>query len=135
MEMKLYKCDTCGNIITKLMDSEVVPNCCNSPMTELIPESTDGALETHIPVYKKNRNVICISIGEEDHPMTEMHHIEFVILETNKGFYLHYLYNNCGTNCFPRSCFCLNAGEEPVSVIAYCNIHGLYLNKYNDLLA
>lgn len=132
--MTVYKCDTCGNIITKIIDSKVVPSCCGSPMTKLTPESTDGALERHVPVYKRDKNMIFVSIGEEPHPMTDQHHIEFVILETTKGFHLHYLYKGNRVSYNPNTSFCLSAGEEPLAILGYCNIHGLYLKECSDLM-
>ena len=47
--MKFYKCNTCGNIITKLNDSGVPVVCCGEKMEELVPGATDGAFEKHVP--------------------------------------------------------------------------------------
>ena len=35
--MKFYKCNTCGNVITKLVDSGVPVVCCGEKMQELVP--------------------------------------------------------------------------------------------------
>lgn len=125
--LKLFKCNTCGNIVVKIIDSGVTPSCCGKNMTELIPESTDGALEKHVPVFERKGNVICITVGKEEHPMTDMHHIEFIILETNKGFYIHRIHKEGCEVCLPKACFYMVAGEEPVAVYEYCNLHGLYV--------
>lgn len=49
MEMKFYRCSVCGQIvgIVKKTDSPLV--CCGKPMEELIPCSTDGSYEKHVP--------------------------------------------------------------------------------------
>ena len=49
MTVKFYKCETCGNIITKLKDSSVNVVCCGNPMKELIPGEVDAAVEKHVP--------------------------------------------------------------------------------------
>ena len=49
MTVKFYKCETCGNIITKLKDSSVNVVCCGDPMKELIPGEVDAAVEKHVP--------------------------------------------------------------------------------------
>ena len=50
MEMKLYRCAHCGNIVFKVVDKGVPVVCCGEPMQELVPNTTDGALEKHVPV-------------------------------------------------------------------------------------
>ena len=35
--MKFYRCETCGNIITKVNDGKVPVVCCGTPMKELVP--------------------------------------------------------------------------------------------------
>lgn len=129
MKIKLYKCNTCGNVIVKIIDSDMTPSCCGKQMSELRPEMTDGALEKHVPVAEKKGNVVCVRVGEEPHPMTDMHHIEFIILHTNKGFHVHYTYQSECDVCEPKACFYLVAGEEPLEVLEYCNLHGLYSSK------
>lgn len=52
--MKLYKCTHCGNIIAMWHDSGVPVMCCGEKMVELIPNTTDGAQEKHVPVIEVN---------------------------------------------------------------------------------
>ena len=48
--MKLYKCEICGNIIEKVIDKGVPVMCCGKPMVELTANTSDGALEKHVPL-------------------------------------------------------------------------------------
>ena len=48
MEFKLYRCAHCGNIIFKVVDKGVPVMCCGQKMEELVPNTTDGALENFI---------------------------------------------------------------------------------------
>lgn len=129
MSLKFYKCNTCGNIIVKIVDQDTTPSCCGKIMTELRPGMTDGALEKHVPSVGRNRNIVCVTVGSVEHPMEDMHHIEFIVLETTKGFTVKYTYYEGCNNCAPRACFNLGEGEEPVAVYEYCNLHGLYVKE------
>lgn len=127
--MILYKCDICGKIITEVEGTNPTPSCCGSQMNLLVPGTTDGALEKHVPVYEKKGSVLCVTVGEVEHPMTVEHHVEFIILETNKGFYIRYPFRADSTEHTPKTCFYLAGDEEVISVQEYCNIHGLYVRK------
>ena len=45
MEQKFYICKHCGNIIAKVKDTGVPVICCGEPMSEIIPGTTDAAVE------------------------------------------------------------------------------------------
>ena len=48
MEQKFYICKHCGNIIAKVKDTGVPVICCGEPMSEIIPGTTDAAVEKHV---------------------------------------------------------------------------------------
>ena len=50
--MKFYKCAHCGQIIAIVKKTGVPVICCGEPMTEMIPGTSDGAVEKHVPVYE-----------------------------------------------------------------------------------
>ena len=52
MEMKFYRCEHCGNIIAMVKDKGVPVMCCGQKMTEIVPGTTDAAVEKHVPVYE-----------------------------------------------------------------------------------
>ena len=51
MEQKFYICKHCGNIIAKVKDVGVPVVCCGEPMSEIVPGTTDAAVEKHVPVW------------------------------------------------------------------------------------
>ena len=120
--VKFFKCKHCGNVIIKLHDSKVPVMCCGEKMVELIPNTTDASGEKHVPVVEVNGNKVKVTIGEVIHPMTESHLIEFVVLETNKGIYVHHFKHTDQ----PVTEFVVADGEEVVKVYEYCNLHGLW---------
>lgn len=120
--MKVYECKKCGNIIIFLEDSGVTPMCCGDMMTEIIPSTTDGAMEKHVPIYNRKANEVTVMVGELAHPMLDEHYIKWIVLETDKGIYIHYL--KPGQE--PMSKFCLCENEKILNVYEYCNIHSLW---------
>ncbi|MBD5560479.1 MAG: desulfoferrodoxin FeS4 iron-binding domain-containing protein [Clostridia bacterium] len=121
-ELKFYRCDHCGNIITKVHDGGVDVVCCGEPMKELVAGSTDGAAEKHVPQYEVKDGIVTVNVGSVDHPMEDKHYIEWVALETNQGTQIKYL--EPGEK--PHVEFALAPGEDVVNVYEYCNIHGLW---------
>ena len=73
--MKLYKCEICGNIIEKVIDKGVPVMCCGKPMVELTANTSDGALEKHVPQAAYADGVLKVSVGSVAHPMLEEHSI------------------------------------------------------------
>lgn len=111
METKFYFCPICGNLILKVNDSGVTPHCCGQAMTELIPNTSDGAGEKHVPVIKMvDDKTLRVEIGAQPHPMTAAHHIEFICVETPAGIQLRRL----------------DQDKPAVAAYAYCNLHGLW---------
>ncbi|MTL82835.1 desulfoferrodoxin, partial [Turicibacter sanguinis] len=47
--MKFYICPTCGNVIELIEDHKVPVMCCGKKMEELVPNSTEAAVEKHMP--------------------------------------------------------------------------------------
>ena len=119
--MKFYKCKKCGQTVAVIRGSACSPFCCGQEMTELIPGTTDAAVEKHVPVFKVNDGVVEVCVGSVEHPMTEEHLIEWIAIETTAGFQLKKL--SAGVE--PKTCFAL-CSEELVAVYAYCNLHGLW---------
>lgn len=120
--IKFYKCNVCGNIITKIYDSNITPHCCNRPMTELIPSLHEAENnEHHLPcVSRIDCSTIKVVVGRAPHPMTHEHHITFIALETKSGFQIKHLHPYCQ----PEAIFFTT--DTPVAVYSYCNIHGLW---------
>ncbi len=120
--MKLFKCAHCGKIVA-VLDKENIPTiCCGEPMKEIVANTIEAAHEKHIPVYRVEGNIVHVEVGSTLHPMLEAHFIEFIILETNKGRQRKVL--KAGDE--PKADFALLSGEKVVSVLAYCNLHGLW---------
>ena len=69
MEQKFYICKHCGNIIAKVKDVGVPVVCCGEPMSEIVPGTTDAAVEKHVPVWTVENGIVHVKVGSVEHPM------------------------------------------------------------------
>ncbi|MBQ6693055.1 MAG: desulfoferrodoxin, partial [Clostridia bacterium] len=63
IKTKFYICSHCGNIITKIHDSKVPVVCCGEKMEELVPNTTDAAVEKHVPVVSVEGSKVTVTVG------------------------------------------------------------------------
>lgn len=123
MATKFYKCNHCGNVIIKTVDSGVPVVCCGEKMVELVPNTVDASQEKHVPVVTRVDDCrIKVEVGSVPHPMTEEHHIAFIYVETENGGVQISLKDN------PEAVFC-TCNDKPLAVYEYCNLHGLWKTK------
>ena len=120
--MKFYKCEICGKIVAMVKESPVDTMCCGQAMRELVPGTTDGATEKHVPVYTLEGNTVKVKVGSVEHPMTDAHHIEWIAIETENGNQRKEL--KPGDK--PEATFALVPRDKVKSVYEYCNLHGLW---------
>lgn len=119
--MKILRCNHCGNTTYVLHDSYVPMICCGEEMYELIANTTEAALEKHLPAVTMNEGKIEVVVGSVEHPMTDAHYIEWILLETDKGVQIRHLTPADA----PKAVFEIGEGK-PLAVYEYCNLHGLW---------
>ena len=122
---KFYICKHCGNIVGMIRDSGVVPVCCGEPMSELKANSTDAALEKHVPDVRVEGDKVYVQVGSTPHPMKEEHYIQWVYLKTEQGGQRKCLVPNGE----PKAVFSLADGDRAVAVYEFCNLHGLWVKE------
>lgn len=120
-ENRFYICEHCGNLIGMIHDAGVPMMCCGQKMTELIPGTVDASKEKHIPVVSVKNNTVEVTVGSVNHPMVEEHNIAWVYLQTDRGGQRKCL--KVGSEPVVTFALC---DEKPISVYAYCNLHGLW---------
>ena len=122
--MRLYKCNDTGLMFEDINNTD---NCLELSFCAIKgytpKEHEEGLTEKHIPTFERKGNDLVVTIGSIPHPMTEDHYIEYVELETNKGFYRKSPIKD------PVVTFKLEEGEEVLNIYAFCNIHGLWIKK------
>lgn len=125
MSLKFYRCRHCGNIITKIIDSGVQVVCCGEQMAELIPNTSDGAGEKHVPVISVDGSKVTVTVSTVEHPSTAEHYIQFIVLETTSGFEV----KNLKPGEKPAAVFAVAEGDKVVAAYEYCNLHGLWKSE------
>ena len=125
MEMKFFICERCGNMIAVVKSSGAPVSCCGQAMKEIVPGTTDAAVEKHVPVSEVKDNMVYVTVGSVEHPMTDAHLIEWIALQTNAGNQRKVL--RPGDK--PQACFALCEGEVVEAVYAYCNLHSLWKSE------
>lgn len=115
--------DENGRTVVAIIGScEAALSCGGKPLTLLMPNTSEGASEKHLPVVERDGERLTAKVGSVFHPMSEDHSIGWVYLETAKGGQLHRL---CPDE-EPVAEFRLAPDDDPVAVYAYCNLHGLW---------
>lgn len=126
MEKNIFvKCDICGNVAIKAVDGGAPLFCCGKVMNPLAPNTTDAAVEKHLPVIEINDSVATIKVGSVMHPMTNEHYISTITVKTNKAEHVFYLTPDLA----PEIKLALADNENILSAIAFCNLHGAWETK------
>ena len=118
-EMKFYRCEECGNIVALINIGGGTLVCCGQDMVELKANTTDAALEKHVPVVTKEGGKVKAQVGSTLHPMLPEHYIQWIALVSGDRADFKFL----------------EPGGQPIAEFAdaasgtvyeYCNLHGLW---------
>ena len=120
--MKFYICNHCGNIIAYVKSSGVPVVCCGEKMQELVPNTTDAAVEKHVPVIQIDGSKVTVTVGSAEHPMIPEHYIQWISIETKEGNQRKILKPGEA----PKAVFAMTEGDELIAAYEYCNLHGLW---------
>ena len=120
--MKLKKCLKCGALVKVLEDctcDNCGIKCCGEQMVELVPNSTDAAVEKHVPELSVENGKLFAKVN---HVMEDDHFIEWIAFEN--GDLEKIVHLKPGTEATATFC-----RVEGTTVYAYCNKHGLWKNQ------
>lgn len=108
------------------IDNSVIASKNTLPYDELIPNTSDGAGEKHVPVISITNNTVKVSVGTISHPMLDAHYITFIALETILNDQPSFQQKWLKPGMKPEAVFELSTGERVVAAYEYCNLHGLW---------
>ncbi|MCQ2381106.1 MAG: desulfoferrodoxin [Acidaminococcaceae bacterium] len=123
--MRFFQCKHCGAVVSLATASKQPSICCNDTMVELVPNTTDGAREKHVPVIEINGNNVTVTVGETEHPMLDAHFIEWIFIRTKHGDQRKCL----KPGAKPQVRFVLTDDDAVTAAYSYCNLHGLWVKK------
>lgn len=104
----------------KIEDQIVISDKSISVGEELTANTSDGAFEKHLPVINVEGDTVKVQVSTVEHPSLPAHYIEWIVLETEGGFQIHYL----KPEMKPEAVF--KTDEKVVAAYEYCNLHGLW---------
>lgn len=127
-KFELYKCDVCGNIIEILVSGDGHPVCCGEEMKRIEPKNditnSPDMTEKHTPVIENNASISVVAVN--NHPMVQEHYIMFLeaISKDRTKHQTKFFY--------PNEKVVMELGSDMVEpeLRSYCNVHGLYVNRY-----
>jgi len=119
-ERRFCKCSKCGNIISFINNAGTDVTCCGEKMLELKPNTTDAAQEKHVPACKREGGKLTVTVGSVNHPMTQEHHIAWIVVVDGNRTQRAALLST------QEPCADFTIGSDPVTVYAFCNLHGLW---------
>lgn len=123
--MNFFICEICGNLVGMIDQSGISIQCCGQDMTELIPGTSDGMPEKHVPVCKADGQIVTVTVGSVEHPMEKHHYIAWIAIETQKGVQRKIL----KPDEKPCAKFALTDDDTVVAAYAYCSLHGLWMHE------
>lgn len=113
----LKKCLKCGKVIEEIESSACDTMCCGDAMVEIVANSTDAAVEKHVPTYEVLEGNMEVKVN---HVMEDDHYIMWIKL----------VYENSEQTIYfkPGEAPEAHCKYEPgMKIYAYCNKHGLWV--------
>ncbi len=118
---EVYYCEKCHNVVESLWNGEPNLACCNEPMKKLEPNTTDAAVEKHVPVIERDGNRVTVKVGGNPHPMQADHYILFVEVLAGDKVYRQDFKEGDST---AEATFLIE--EQDLVARAFCNLHGFW---------
>ena len=116
--MKFYQNKESGEIIAVRADEEADLTGCE----EIIANTVDAAKEKHVPVISRDGQTVTVAVGSVLHPMTDVHYIAWILLETKRGEERKEL--KPGEE--PVAQFYVAEDDEVIAAYEYCTLHGIW---------
>ena len=118
-DIAFYRCEICGNIVALIRRGGGTLTCCGQAMTKLEANTTEAAVEKHVPAVTREGGKIKAAVGSVPHPMLPEHYIQWIALVAGEKVEFKFLKPGEA----PKAEF----DEVPSgTVYAYCNLHGLW---------
>ena len=116
--MKFYQSKESGEIIA-VREGEQADL---TGMEEIIANTVDASKEKHVPVISREGQTVTVSVGEVLHPMTDVHYIAWILLETKRGEERKEL--KPGEE--PVAQFYVAEDDEIIAAYEFCTLHGIW---------
>lgn len=117
-DLVIRKCNKCKAMVKVMEECNCACGivCCGEEMQKVKTNSTDAAVEKHIPSYEIKGDLIEVVVN---HVMEDDHYIEWIAAVTDKEEYIKYL--NPGEKA--KAVF---KYSDNMTLYSYCNKHSLW---------
>lgn len=122
INMKFYICEETQTVVEVVAGQAAPLTIDGKEMKELVPNSTDAAVEKHMPVLSVENGVLKVCVGEVEHPSIEKHWIPFVAVKAGELV----MRREIKATEKPEAIFPLGDYKGEVEVYAWCNLHGIW---------
>ena len=109
-----------GDVLAKVYDPGSGQTV-SSELEMLIPQTDAPGAPKHLPQCEQEGDVVNVTVGSVAHPQSDEHHIAFIALVTSRGIQIA----DVSEQPKARASFVLD-GALPLTVYAFCNLHGLW---------
>ena len=89
-------------------------------MVRMDENMTEASVEKQLPEIMKVDGGYQVTVGSVEHPMLDVHYIEWIELVTDRGSIKAFLKPGDKPSALFRT------ASKVLAVIAYCNLHGLW---------
>ena len=89
---------------------------------EIIANTVDAAKEKHVPVISREGQTVTVTVGSVLHPMTDVHYIAWILLETKNGEERKEL----KPAEEPVAQFYVAEDDAVIAAYEFCTLHGIW---------
>ena len=116
VSMKFYQSNQSKEIYINLLEKELSEDQIN-----VMDVKDDIDMSIHKILVEVIGHFVKVKIGQEPHPMIDVHYIDFILIKTNKGLQ----YKSLDKTDKPMIHFLISEDEVVQEVYSHCNVHGL----------
>ena len=118
----LYRCPVCDTVVEVLDKVGLELSCCGPAMAPLEAQTDQPGADGHAPVAQWEQGELRVTVGDPRHAMHPDHRIEWIELVADGACFRHF----CKPGQDPEAVFDVRSLEGPLTVRAYCSLHGLW---------
>ena len=121
---QILKCSVCDSVMEVLDACSLELICCGRPMAILQEQDASASAEEHTLIVEETQRGLHVHVGDDEHPMDEVHHIRWIELVAGRRHLRHRL----SPREHPSATFDIDPADGIVR--AYCNRHGLWRSEF-----
>lgn len=119
--MTFYRCTNCNHVYVNILSHENEPTCCGEKTIPIEHNISFEDTYQHLINVRQIGKFLTITM-KQTHPMIDVHHLEFICVETTEGYHLKRLHLDQEV----KLDFIMSLNEEVTNIYVYCSVHSLW---------